>query len=54
MEPDRLSNADCLDDRLRRLVRQAVESEAISLGRGAEILGLSLMDMRQLAAEWAT
>lgn len=54
MEPDRLSDADCLDDRLRRLVRQAVESEEISLDRGAEILRLSLMDMRQLAAEWAT
>ena len=54
MEPDRLSDADCLDDRLRRLVRRAVEGEEISLGRGAEILRLSLMDMRQLAAEWAT
>jgi len=53
MEPDRLSDADCLDDRLRRLVRHAVEREEISLGRGAEILRLSLMDMRQLAAEWA-
>jgi len=54
LEPDRLSDADCLDDRLRRLVRQAVEGEEISLGRGAEILRMSLMDMRQLAAEWAT
>jgi Zn-dependent peptidase ImmA (M78 family)/DNA-binding XRE family transcriptional regulator len=54
MEPDRLSDADCLDDRLRRLVRQAVEGEEISLSRAAEILRLSLMDMRQLAAEWAT
>ncbi len=54
LEPDRLSDADCLDDRLRRLVRRAVETAEISLGRGAEILGMSLMDMRQLAAEWAT
>ncbi len=54
LEPDRLSDADCLDDRLRRLVRQAVEGEEISLGRGAEILKMSLIDMRQLAAEWAT
>lgn len=53
-EPDRLSDADCLDDRLRRLVRQTVESEEISLSRGAEILRMSLMDMRQLASEWAT
>ena len=54
LEPDRLSDADCLDDRLRRLVRQAVESDEISLSRGAEILRIPLMDMRQLAAEWAT
>ena len=53
LEPDRLSAADCLDDRLRRLVRRGVEAEEISLGRGAEILGMSLVDMRQLAAEWA-
>ena len=53
LEPDRLSTADCLDDRLRRLVRRGVEADEISLGRGAEILGMSLVDMRQLAAEWA-
>ncbi len=54
LEPDRLSDADCLDDRLRRLVRRAVENDEISLSRGAEILRMSLMDMRLLAAEWAT
>ncbi len=54
LEPDRLSDADCLDDRLWRLVRKAVETDEISLSRGAEILRLSLMDMRQLAAEWTT
>ena len=54
LEPDRLSSADCLDDRLRRLVRKAVETDEISLSRGAEILRMSLVDMRQLAAEWAT
>ena len=54
LEPDRLSDTDCLDDRLRSLVRQAVESDEISLSRGAEILRIPLMDMRQLAAEWAT
>lgn len=53
LEPDRLSDADCLDDRLSRLVRQAVETDEISLSRGAEILRMSLEDMRQLAAEWA-
>ncbi len=54
LEPDCLSDTDCLDDRLRSLVRQAVESDEISLSRGAEILRIPLMDMRQLAAEWAT
>jgi Zn-dependent peptidase ImmA (M78 family)/DNA-binding XRE family transcriptional regulator len=52
-EPARLSDADCLDDRLWRLVRLAVESHEITLNRGAEILGLSLPAMRQLTAEWA-
>ena len=41
-----------MQDRLSRLVRQAVEQERISLDRGAEILGLSLLDMRDLAASW--
>ena len=40
-EPDRLSRHDFVEDRLSRLVRQALQNERISLGRGAEILGLS-------------
>lgn len=51
-EPDVLSSHDFTTDRLSRLVRQAVESEAITLARGAEILNLSLFEMRQLAASW--
>jgi Zn-dependent peptidase ImmA (M78 family)/transcriptional regulator with XRE-family HTH domain len=51
-EPEDLSGADFLEDRLSRLVRQAVEDEAISLGRAAEILRLSLADMRALAGAW--
>ena len=50
LEPDRLSDTDCLDDRLRSLVRQAVESDEISLSRGAEILRMSLGHMRCLIA----
>jgi predicted HTH domain antitoxin len=30
----------------------AIEQEKISLGRGAEVLGLSLQDMRDLTAAW--
>lgn len=51
-EPERLSAADFEEDRLARLVRRAVESEAISLGRGAEILGLTPQEMRDLASSW--
>ncbi len=53
-EPDGLSEFDFLDDRLSRLVREALESKAISLSRGAEILGLSAPEMRELAASWAS
>ena len=38
---------------LLRLVRQALEQEHISLGRAAEILGLSREEMRRYAREWA-
>jgi Zn-dependent peptidase ImmA (M78 family) len=52
-EPEDLSGADFVEDRLSRLVRGAVEAGAISLGRAAEILRLSLLEMRTLAAAWA-
>ena len=52
-EPDGLSRHDFMEDRLHRLVRQALEGEHISLGRAAEILGLEREDMRRLAGEWA-
>lgn len=51
-EPDNLSASDFREDRLARLVRQAVDSGEISLGRGAEILELSLQEMRVYAASW--
>lgn len=51
-EPDKLSPKDFMQDRLSRLVRKAVEQEKISLDRGAEIMGLSLQDMRDLTASW--
>ena len=34
------------------LVRQALEQEHISLGRAAEILGLSREEMRKYVREW--
>jgi Zn-dependent peptidase ImmA (M78 family) len=51
-EPNHLSPVDFTQDRLSRLVRLAIEQEKISLGRGAEVLGLSLQDMRDLTASW--
>lgn len=51
-EPARLDGADFKEDRLSRLVRAAIERELISMGRAAEILGLALMDMRQLTNSW--
>jgi len=52
-EPEGLSQHDFVDDRLSRLVRQALEQELISLGRAAEILGLTREEMRKQAREWA-
>lgn len=51
-EPERLSHADFAEDRLSRLVRQAVDRSAITLSRGAEVLELSLREMRELSASW--
>jgi Zn-dependent peptidase ImmA (M78 family) len=51
-EPDKLSPVDFIQDRLCMLVRKAIEQEKISLARGAEVLGLSLQDMRDLTASW--
>ncbi len=51
-EPDRLSPHEFNGDRLKLLVREAIEQEQITLGRGAEILGLDLSEMRKLAASW--
>lgn len=51
-EPSRLDDWDFVEDRFRRLVRKAIEGEAISVSRGAEILSVKMADMRQIAATW--
>ncbi len=51
-EPEGLSRHDFVEDRLSRLVRQALEQEHISFGRAAEILGLTREEMRRQAHEW--
>ncbi len=51
-EPAGLSEHDFVEDRLSRLVRRALENERISLGRAAEILGVTRDEMRKQAREW--
>lgn len=51
-EPTQLSEYDFLTDRRQRLVREAVEGDIISIGRAAEILGVTLRSMRQIAGSW--
>ena len=51
-EPSELNRWDFVENRLRRLVREGVEKEKISLSRGAEILGIKLPQMREIAASW--
>ena len=52
-EPVSVSRHDFVDDRLSRLVRQAVEGRLVSISRAAELLNLSLLKMRELARDWA-
>lgn len=52
IEPEGLVKEDFMDDRLHRLVREAYENELISLDRAAEILKLSVVEMRELSNSW--
>ena len=52
-EPAALREGDYKSDGLARLVREALENGDISLGRGAEILGLPLEEMRAWVRDWA-
>lgn len=51
-EPERLERHDFTQDRLARLVRRALEADAITLGKAAEILELDLTEMRELSNSW--
>lgn len=51
-EPEHLLAHDFVQDRLSRLVRQALDEDKISLGRAAEILRLDLRQMRELVNAW--
>lgn len=52
-EPAGMDSHDFQGDRLWRLVRQATMGGEITLARGAEILGIKLIEMRDLAESWA-
>jgi len=51
-EPQHLVDSDLMDTRLKTLVRQALDQDLISLTKAAEILGLELIKMRELANMW--
>jgi len=51
-EPARLEDVDFQEDRLSTLVRRAYELGEMSLTRAAEILGLTIQEMRTLTGEW--
>jgi Zn-dependent peptidase ImmA (M78 family)/DNA-binding XRE family transcriptional regulator len=51
-EPDSLSSSHFIEDRLSRLVRNAIEKDEITMSRGAEILRLNLNAMREMVSSW--
>lgn len=51
-EPDSLSSSHFIEDRLSRLVRNAIEKDEITMSRGAEILRLNLNAMREMISSW--
>ena len=52
-EPEGLAPGVFVQDRLDLLVRRAVEKQAITLSRAAEILNIDLHEMRARAVSWA-
>jgi len=52
-EPAGLEEFDFVEDYLRLLIRKALEKDLITVSRAAEILNVSLMEMRQIINAWA-
>jgi len=52
-EPKALEQIDFIEDRLKGMVRDAIEREEITVSRAAEILNISVNDMRELINAWA-
>lgn len=51
-EPESMSRSYFTEERLRKLIRIAVEQSHITLNRAAEILKLSTSDMREITSSW--
>jgi Zn-dependent peptidase ImmA (M78 family) len=51
-EPSKLDRSDFMEDRLRGLVRKALEENKITVSRAAEILGLDVASMKEELAAW--
>jgi Zn-dependent peptidase ImmA (M78 family)/transcriptional regulator with XRE-family HTH domain len=52
-EPAGLEEFDFVEDYLRLLIRKALDNELITVSRAAEILNVSLEEMRQIINSWA-
>ena len=51
-EPSKLSNIPFTETRYSLLVREAYEKERITMSRAAELMNLSIVQMRELISEW--
>ena len=51
-EPFGMQRFDFYEDRFKRLTRDAVERDKISLSRGAEMLRISIEEMQDLQRNW--
>jgi Zn-dependent peptidase ImmA (M78 family)/transcriptional regulator with XRE-family HTH domain len=51
-EPSNLDDMDFISDRFNRLVRKAIEDEKISISRAAEIMRISVSQMRDQIIAW--
>jgi Zn-dependent peptidase ImmA (M78 family)/transcriptional regulator with XRE-family HTH domain len=51
-EPFGMQRFDFFEDRFRRLTREAVEKDKISLSRGAEMLRIGIEEMQDLLQNW--
>ena len=51
-EPESMSRSYFIEERLKKLIRIAVEQNHITLNRAAEILKLSTSEMREITSSW--